>query len=181
MARPKRPNGAGSVYIKHGSLYGPWLTMDGGLANRKLGTVRRPGTREGLTRTQAAKRLRELMDTINVTTDPDRTVATAGEALLAHLEAKGCSRSHLETVESHLRVHLVPFFKDKSLDRVQESHVTRLLVHLRRSGRKPKTIRNIVSTLHSLFELALRSAGSRRIPASSWICRPFRRAATSAT
>ena len=156
MARPKRPNGAGSVYIKHGSFYGRWRTMDGGLANRKLGPVRRPGSCDGLTRTQAEKRLRELMDTVQVTTDPDRTVATAGEALLAHLEAKGCSRSHLQTVESHLRVHLVPFFKDRSLGRVHEAHVTRLLVHLRRIGRKPKTIRNVVSTLHSLFELALR-------------------------
>jgi hypothetical protein len=61
MARSKRPNGAGSVYVKHGSFYGRWRTTDGGLANRKLGLVRRPGTREGLTRTQAEKCLRELM------------------------------------------------------------------------------------------------------------------------
>src|SRR5829696_10271257 len=99
MARPKRPNGAGSVYIKHGSYYGRWLTVEGGLANRKLGRVRRPGTREGLTHTQAEKRLRELMETIQVTTDPDRTVAVAGAALLVQLEARRCSKSHIETAE----------------------------------------------------------------------------------
>ena len=53
MARPKRANGAGSIYIKHGSYYGRWVTLEGGMTNRKLGRVRRPGTREGLTHTQA--------------------------------------------------------------------------------------------------------------------------------
>ena len=116
-----------------------------------------------MTRTQAEKRLRELMDTIQVTTDPDRTVAVAGQALLAQLEARGCSTSHIETAESHLRVHLVPFFGDKALDRVRDADVTRLLVRLRRSGRAPKAIRNILSTLHSLFELAVRR---RWVPAN---------------
>ena len=137
-------------------FYGRWLTATAGARTGRLGPVRRPGTRDGLTRTQAEKRLRELMAAVQVTRDPERTVGTAGQALLAHLEAKGSSRSHLETVESHLRVHLVPFFKDKPLDRISDADVTRLLVHLRRLGRKPKTIRNIVSTLHSIFELAIR-------------------------
>ena len=66
MARPKRPHGAGSLYIKHGSYYGRWMTADSGLANRRLGRVRVPGTREGLTRRQAEKRLRELMDVVEV-------------------------------------------------------------------------------------------------------------------
>jgi hypothetical protein len=66
------------------------------MTNRKLGPVRRPGTREGLTRTQAEKRLRELMETIQVTTDPDRTVAIAGEALLAQLEARESKWAHVD-------------------------------------------------------------------------------------
>jgi hypothetical protein len=90
MARSKRANGAGSIYIKHGAYYRRWRTVEGGMTNRKLGAVRRPGTREGLTRSQAEKHLRELMDTIQVTTDPDRTVGVAGEALLVQLEARGC-------------------------------------------------------------------------------------------
>jgi hypothetical protein len=128
MSRTKRANGAGTVYLEHGNFYGRWVTLNGGRANRKLGPVRRPGTREGLTRTQAEKRLREMMDTIQVSADPDRTLAAAGEALLAQLEARGCARSHIETAESHLRVHLVPFFGDKALDRVRDADVTRLLV-----------------------------------------------------
>jgi hypothetical protein len=156
MPRTKRPNGAGELYIKHGSYYGRWTTASGGKTNRKVGPVRRPGTASGLTRAQAEKRLRGLMTTVQVTTDPDRTVAVAGAALIAALEAKGCAKSHVETVESHLRVHLVPFFKERALDRIDDEAVTRLLVRLRRSGRAPKTARNIISTLHSVFDLAIR-------------------------
>ena len=156
MARTKRANGSGGIYIKHGSYYGRWITVAGGRTNRRLGPVRRPGTANGLTRTQAEKKLRELMQDVQVVTDPDVTMAVAGRALRDHLEGKGSSRSHLETVESHLRVHLNPFFGDTAIDRIGEPDVTRLLVRLRRLGRKPKTIRNIFSTLHSVFELAIR-------------------------
>jgi integrase len=155
MSRPKRANGAGAVYIKHGSYYGRWLTPNG-RTNRKLGPVRRPGSSSGLTRTQAEKRLRDLMDEVHVTTDVAVTVAVAGRAWLEALEAKGRAKSHIQTVESHLRVHLELFFKEKPLDRICEADVTRLLVKLRRRGLKPKTVRNVVSTLHSIFELGLR-------------------------
>ncbi|HKG65614.1 MAG TPA: hypothetical protein VKB28_16210 [Solirubrobacteraceae bacterium] len=118
MARTKRANGAGTVYIKNGSYYGRWVTLEGGRTNRKLGRVRKPGTRDGLTHTQAEKRLRELIQIVQVTSDPDRTMATAGQALLARLEAKGSSKSHVETAESHLRgVHW-----DAGTDRRGQSH-----------------------------------------------------------
>jgi integrase len=156
MTREKRANGAGTVHIKHGSYYGRWQTASGGRANRKLGPVRRPGTAVGLTRAQAEKRLRAAMDEVEVRADPDITVATTGIALLAQLDVRGSSKSHRETVESHLRVHLVPYFKDRSLDQITEDDVTRMLVRLRRQGRAPKTIRNVASTLHLLFELAVR-------------------------
>jgi integrase len=118
--------------------------------------VRRPGTAVGLTRAQAEKRLRAAMDEVEVRADPDMTVATTGIALLAQLDVRGSSKSHRESVESHLRVHLVPYLKDRSLDHIAEDDVTRMLVRLRRLGRAPKTIRNVASTLHLLFELAVR-------------------------
>lgn len=156
MGRARRANGAGNVYVKHGNYYGRWYSAAGGRTNRKLVPVRRPGSSVGLTRAQAEKRLREIMSAVQVTSDPEHTVAVLGRALLGQLEAKGCSKSHIETVESHLRIHLVPFFGDRPVDRIGEEHVTRLLVRLRRSGRSPKTARNIFSTLHSLFEIAVR-------------------------
>ena len=156
MTRAKRANGAGSVYIKHGSYYGRWLTAGGGHTNCRLGPVRQPGTSSGLTRKQAEQRLRALMDEVQVTTDASVTVAIAGRAWVEALEAKGRAKSHVQTVESHLRVHLEPFFKEKPLDRLTEADITRLLVELRRRGLKPKTARNVLSTLHSMFELGLR-------------------------
>jgi integrase len=156
MPQEKRANGAGSIYIKHGSYYGRWIVPGGGRTNRRLGPARRPGTRDGLTRTQAEQRLREAMTGIQATTDRERTVAVAGQLLLRRLEAKGSARSHVETVESHLRVHLVPFFKAKPVDRITEDDVTRFVARLRRSSMSPKTARNLLSTLHSLFELVVR-------------------------
>jgi hypothetical protein len=157
MTSVRRANGTGTVYIKHGSYYGRWYAADGGRHNRKLGAVRRPGRATGLTRVEAEKRLRELMSAaVVVATDGDRSIAMLGAALVASLEAKGRSRSHIQTVETHLRLHLIPCFGDRSVDRITEDDVTRLIVGLRRKGLAAKTIRNIASTLHSLLGLALR-------------------------
>jgi integrase len=59
-------------------------------------------------------------------------------------------------VRSHLRVHLGPFLGARSIDRITSEDVTRLLARLHRSGRRPKTVRNVFSTLHSVFELAVK-------------------------
>src|SRR5215207_5720541 len=65
----KRAYGTGAVYIKYGNYYGRWRTPEGGRVNRKLGPVRRPGTRSGLTHSQAEKRMRELMAATTVVVD----------------------------------------------------------------------------------------------------------------
>src|SRR5262245_15856334 len=62
----RRPRGTGRVYIRldkagRETYYGTWWTEDGSRPNRVLGLVRTPGLRDGLTKTQAEKRLRELM------------------------------------------------------------------------------------------------------------------------
>jgi hypothetical protein len=56
---------------------------------------------------------------------PDEDRRRAGRALLERLEARACAKSHIESVESHLLVHIVPFFGDKPLDRIHEDDVTR--------------------------------------------------------
>src|SRR4051812_9948185 len=177
----RRSNGAGTVFIKHGNYYGRWYAPDGGRMNRKLGPVRRPGTAAGLTRAQAEKRLRELMVHVHSTSNPDVTVSTAGQALMASLEARGCARSHLETVESHLRVHLVPFFGDRSLDRIGDDEVTRLLVRLRRPAVHPR--RCAISRTGCTRCSSSRNVdgGSTPIPASSSTCRRRSRRRTFAT
>ncbi len=54
----KRNYGTGHVYIKWGSYYGRWRTLDRRLVNRKLGKVRPVGQRSGgLTRVQAEREM----------------------------------------------------------------------------------------------------------------------------
>ena len=156
MARGRRRYGTGNVYVKHGSYYGQWWTTAGGRATRKLGPVRSPGSSDGLTRAEAERRLRELMEEVRSTSTRDRSLADAAQLHLDALIAKGRSRSHIETVESHIRIHIVPFFGSRAIDRVDEDVVTRFVAALRRDGKAPKTIKNILSTLHSIFELAIR-------------------------
>lgn len=156
MSRGTRAYGSGALYVKHRAWYGRWATSDGGRANRKLGLVRVPGTDDGLTRKDAEQRLREVMDEVQHVSSPSRTVADAGDRLLEHLEALGRSKSHRETVESHLRVHINPAIGRVAVDRLDEEAITRLAATMRRAGKAPKTIRNVLSTLHSVLDLAVR-------------------------
>src|SRR5688572_2762715 len=59
---PRRSHGTGHLYEKHGSYYGRWRTVDGRWLNRKVGRVRTPGQRDGLTRSQAERAFRRLQD-----------------------------------------------------------------------------------------------------------------------
>jgi integrase len=155
-ARARRGRGTGEVYVKHGSYYGRWTTPAGGRANRKLGPVRAPGSTAGLTKPQAERRMRELIDQVRTTSVPDRTLSHVAELYLDALVAKGRSRSHLESVESHIRVHLQPQFGSRAIDRISGDDITRFIARLRGAGKAPKTIKNIVSTLHSIFDFAMR-------------------------
>jgi integrase len=155
-SRPRRRHGTGEVYVKHGSYYGRWWTLHGGRANRRLGPVRRPGSSDGLTKPQAERRLRELMEEVQATSTPDRSLAHVARLHLDALAAEGRSRSHLETVESHIRVHLLPQFGTRPIDRLDEDDVTRFIPRLQRDGKAPKTIKNVLGTLHSIFDLAIR-------------------------
>jgi hypothetical protein len=51
--------------------------------------VRTPGKRDGLTRSQAEKRLRALIDEVRNVSNPERTVADAGQAFIEHLVVLG--------------------------------------------------------------------------------------------
>jgi integrase len=159
MARSRRAYGSGSLYIENGVYYGRWRTAAGGNANRRVGPARSPGTTDGLTKRQAERKLRELMDgnAGRVTTNATRSIEHVGKLHAAKLAGKGRKRSHVETFESHLRVHLAPFFGQTPIDRIEPADVERLMAQLQTKLKlKPKTIRNILGSLHSIFDYALR-------------------------
>jgi integrase len=158
MARSRRAYGSGSLRIENGMWYGRWRTAAGGNANRSIGPARKPGSTEGLTKTQAEAKLREKMDGTagRVTADSTRTVEHVGDLLTARLISKGRKKSHTDSIDSHLRIHLAPFFRDKPINRIEAADVERLIGALRKEGLAPKTIKNILGSLHSIFDYALR-------------------------
>ena len=56
----RRHHGTGSIYVKHGSYYGRWR-IAGRRVNRRLGLVREPGTRDGMTKRAAEATLRRMI------------------------------------------------------------------------------------------------------------------------
>ncbi|HWK28936.1 MAG TPA: site-specific integrase [Solirubrobacter sp.] len=128
--------------------------------------MRKPGSVEGLTKAQAEKRLQEMIREDGKTPEVAERIRIkeAGAALVQRLRAKGRKKSHVETTESIIRVHLkdAPEFA-KDLDKISEDDVERYIARKRRGKGKtgkgalaPKTIRNHLGVLHSIFELGRR-------------------------
>jgi integrase len=160
----RRPYGTGTLHVKAGNWYGRWH-LGGKRINRKLGPVRKPGTRDGLTRAQAEKELRRRQESEKVAVAPTRlTMEQAGNQLLDHLEARGRKRSTLEAYRSTLVIHLVPFFGNKDLEDIRREDVERLLAQLRRDGLAPKSILNFLGFLNGVFEFAIRRGQLRDNP-----------------
>jgi integrase len=120
---------------------------------------RPPGGHDGLTRTQAEERLRhEIGQTMVVArARGDRPTITEVSARYLRAPAKGGKPrkpSTIENVESEVRVHLAPFFSDRSVDRIDADDIADLIAALEAKDLAPKTIRNVVGTLSALFNFA---------------------------
>ena len=160
MAR--RSYGSGSLYVKTDSAgaetwYGQWRVRDRQV-KRRLGPKRRAGTRDGLTRAQAEAELRRRIAE-DVPPPPSElrvTVGEAGQRLLQHLGTLGRKRSTLMDYESYLRVHLAPFFGDRPLDAIDSGDIEAFIAERVDAGKAPKSIKNWVALLHSIFDYAIK-------------------------
>jgi len=155
----KRSYGTGALRIRRDARgretwYGQWRA-GGSLVKRKIGPKRGVGTTSGLTKTQAERELRKLIDA-HVSGPPRerRTVADVGATYLEHLSAVGRKRSTLMDYESTLRVHLAPFFGSKPLQRIDPVDLREFMALKARQGRAPKSVRNYLGLLHSIFAFA---------------------------
>ncbi len=75
--------------------------------------MRQPGSREGMTKTQAEANLRDLISEALTAPPPvaeGMTVEQVGSRLITQLKAKNRKPSTVENYESYLRVHLAPHF-----------------------------------------------------------------------
>jgi integrase len=99
---------------------------------------------------------------------PDRVdVDTAGRRYIAQRRALGRKKSTLEDYESTLRVHLVPFFGGMTLDDISTSNVEAFIYAKLSAGKAPKSIRNYVGLLHSIFEHAVKRSWCDRNPVAA--------------
>jgi integrase len=176
----RRSHGTGSLFVKHGNWYGQWRVA-GRLVKRKLGPVRKPGTREGLTRAQAERELQRRIEqeTIVIARHNRMTVERAGDRYLHHLEH--VMQRAASTVQDYgimLERHLVPYFGGKAVDRIEPDDVVGYMAAKRRSGGRarkgekekglsPKTIQNHVTFLHGLMKWSVKRGWARSNPVAS--------------
>ena len=153
----KRSYGTGSLYsrkdMRGRETWYAKVRIDGRQVKRVVGPKREAGARDGLTRRQAEARLRRLLDELAAAPRvvERMTVNEAGRRYLAHLASLGRRRSTLMDYESYLRVHLAPFFEGLPLEKVGRSHVEAFIAETLADGRSPKSLRNYLGLLHSIF------------------------------
>jgi len=153
----KRAYGSGSIVVKGQTYYGKWRWPDGRQVKRALGPIRQPGSRDGLTKAQAEARLRKLMAEEVAPAITERlTVEDTGRHLIRHLDGLGRKRSTIESYESILRVHLVPYFGERELQRIGREDVEGFSAACRRNGQSVKSTQNYLGLLHGIFDFAMR-------------------------
>lgn len=151
----RRSYGTGSLFERNGSWYGQWRS-NGRQVKRRIGPKRVPGSRDGLTRTQAETELRRLIGEVQVKpcVGERLTIAEVSERYVVRARRRGRKRSTLEDIESDTRVHLKHYFGERSADSITGSDVHDLVSTLEGKGLAPKTIRDIVATLSALLNFA---------------------------
>ena len=183
MAR--RRHGTGHLYEKYGGYYGRWRTVDGRLLNRRIGPVRSAGGSDGLTRAQAERAFHKLQDEEEQrpsrrATAQAMTIEAVANTYRRERELEGASKSYLETLESIQRVHLVPHFAERPVDRITVEDVETLAAKMLKQGQSPKTVRNVLGFLHSLFELAVARGWCHENPTTRAVAPKRRRSTDSA-
>ncbi len=151
----KRQYGTGSIFEKRNAWYGQWRVRNQSVT-RKLGPIRNPGSRDGLTRKMAEARLRKLMAEVTATPLVERvTVEEAGERLVKQLIARGPQDLHDSRIRELPRVHLAPF-GHKPIADITTDDVEEFIAWSLDNDQSFKSTRNYLGLLHGIFEFGLR-------------------------
>ncbi len=161
----RRSYGTGSLIEKGGSWYGKWRLGDRQVM-RKLGAVRRPGSRKGLTHKQAECSLRTAISTTTAAPVEERlTLVEVGDRYLEHvdhvLERKPSTVADYGYI---LRRHLGPFFDAKGIDRITPDEIVAYMAAKARDGLATKTVSNHLNFAHGLFSFAVRRGWATNNP-----------------
>lgn len=162
--KTRRGYGTGSLRLKGRSWVGSWYGPDGRKLMRTVGPARTPGERDGLTKSQAEAAFRKMREAQRPRVSSERvTILEAGEELCRRLALRGRKKSHRLTVASDLKNHIAPFFAGKELARIEPRDVERYIA-AKLKTLSPKTVRNHLGTMHSVFELGMRVGWCERNP-----------------
>jgi len=157
----RRSYGSGSLFVYRGSWYGKWR-IGPRQVKRKVGSKRKPGTRDGLTKAQAEEELRRLMREVMPTPQERLTLEEVGDAYIAHLrDVLERKPATIQDYESILRVaaRLLP---KRTVERFVSADVTAYIGAMKKAGRAPKTINNHLIFLHGLFAFAVKRGWASR-------------------
>ena len=169
VSATRRPPGTGSLLVRRDKAgletwHGKWRVGERQVM-RKIGLRREPGSALGLTRSQAEAELRRLIaeDTGAVSEERLNLEGLAGR-FLAHKETLGLRKSTLNDYEGMLRVHLVPFFGGRSLERITPVEVESYIQVKLRDGKARKTVDHHLGLLSSVFRFAVKRGYARTNP-----------------
>jgi integrase len=156
----RRSYGTGHLHEKHGAWYGRWRTSDGRRLNRRVGEARVPGESDGMTRAMAEREFRRIQQAEERSPRSPRprerrTVSEASDSLRRKLAVGGARPTYLSCCESMQRVHVDPSLGDLRLGKATRGDVEDLAAAMLDKGLSPKTVRNVLSYLHSVFEHAI--------------------------
>jgi integrase len=157
----KRAYGSGRLYEverKRGTVYyGSWWS-GGRRVKRRIGAKRSPGQSDGLTQVQAERELRRMIEREVVRPSGERrTFEQAADAYVDHLEhVMERKRSTIQDYRGYLARHLVPFFGDRAIDRIDAIRVAQYLRRKRGDGLSSKTVQNHLNFLHGVFAFAVK-------------------------
>lgn len=136
---------------------GRWYDGSGRRVKRHIGPKCTRGGAAGLTRGQAERALRKLIDSETQAARVERiTVGEAGRRYVESREALGRSPVTVEDYASTVRIHFDPFFGATSIDRIGALDIERYMAEKRRAGRSLKSVSNDLGLLSSIFRHAIR-------------------------
>jgi integrase len=151
----RRTHGTGTIRERNGVYHGQWR-VGGKQVMRRLGRVRQPGSSDGLTKTMAETRLREVMAEHGGATLSERvSVTETGERPLAHLEAMGRKPSTMRSYRSLFHTQIEPRLGERPIARLSREDIEQFFTGCLRDGLQPKTVSNALGLLHSILEFAI--------------------------
>lgn len=157
----RRSYGTGTLYVRtdgrgRETWYGRWYS-GGERIKRAIGPKRPAGSREGLTQAQAERELQRRIETERAATRSRMTIEQVGAEYLEHLEhVLERKPTTLSDYRYMLDRHLIPYFGERPMERIEPAEVNRFLRAKKQEGLATKTITNHLTFLHGLFRFAIR-------------------------